>query len=157
MQQADYHHANISADKLRAHLQLQGSEILAMVQGIAEFNTTNTSRQRTTPTSSLGEYAHSIIHSIGNASAPTNISAQNSHYSGRDGLGGRNECTGCGIGERRIGIRTPDNTSFNRYDQSNYCHTHGAYNHILGDRTKKSLGHQDRSTFDNRMGGSNIF
>ena len=38
MQQVGYHHANMLADQLRADLQIQGTEILALVQSITIDN-----------------------------------------------------------------------------------------------------------------------
>ena len=38
MQQAGYHHANMLANNLRTDLQVQGTEMLAIVQELAEGN-----------------------------------------------------------------------------------------------------------------------
>ena len=38
MQQAGYHHANMLADQLRINLQVQGTEMLVIVQELADAN-----------------------------------------------------------------------------------------------------------------------
>ena len=82
---------------------------------------------------------------------------------GRGGQGGRGRQGGQGgFGGRRYGnrnrnCRTPDNANFVCRVTNQYCHTHGGYNHISGDCTRKASGHNDAATFDNRCGGSNAF
>ena len=62
-----------------------------------------------------------------------------------------------GGGRARVNRRTPDDATFNRRDESKYCHTHGACNHTSSDCNRKAPGHRNTATLTNRMGGSNVF
>ena len=157
MQQAGYHHANMLADKLRADLQMQGNEMLAMVQGFAESNITQPpEEEHPQPAPAANAVVQDSIQ-LEILRLLRDISAQNSQNSGRGGRGGRTGRTARGNGGPRIGTHTPDNASFNRRVTSNYCHTHGACNHDSRACTTKAPGHHDNATMDNRMGGSNAF
>ena len=75
-------------------------------------------------------------------------------FTGRGGQGGRD---GRGYGNRNMNCRTPDNANNTCCITDQYCHTHGGYNHTSGECTRKSPGHNDAASFDNRLGGSNEF
>ena len=160
MQQAGYHHANMLADKLRADLQMQGNEMLAMVQGFAEANSNQPSEEEQPhPAPAANAVVQDSIQ-LEILQLLRDLAGQNNRNSGRGGRGGRTgrtTRTARGNGGPRTYTRTPDDASFNRRVTTSYCHTHGACNHNSGACTTKAPGHQDNATMDNRMGGSNAF
>ena len=156
MQQARFHHANMLADQLWADLQLQGTEMLAMVQElvIADNNP---------PTSD----AQSPPQPAANAALQESVQLEMLRLlrkileERRGGPGGRGRGSGCGYGrgngDRNRNRCTSDNVIFARLITNSYCSTHGVCNHTLVDCTCKALGHRDNSTRENHMGGSNTF
>ena len=165
MQQAGYHHANMLADQLCTDLQVQGTEMLAIFQELADANA-NLPPAVVQPI--LEPAANAVIQDtikVEMIRLLRDIAIQNGNNGGRGGrgnYGGRGGYGGCGGyggrgNNRNRNCRTPDNASFLRRMTSLYCHTRRACNHISADCTRKAPGHEDLATLINRMGGSNAF
>ena len=158
MQQAGYHHANMLAQQLRTDLQVQGTEMLALVQGLAEANA-DPPPTEVHPTQA--PTANAVIQDaiqMEMLQLLRDIATRNNNNGGRGGRFGRGNRGGrTGRGNGGVNRRTPDNASFNRRVVTFYCHTHGACNHASADCSSKAPGHQDVATMENRMGGSNAF
>ena len=154
MQQAGYHHANMMAAQLRTTMTDCDTEMLAMLQGLAE--------QDANP-----PQAEVIPQPAPAANAATNQDIQlemlrilqeiQNTYTGRAGRGGRGGRGGQGDNNSNRNTRTPDNATFNRRVTNMYCHTYGGCNHNLTNCTRKAAGHKDGATMHNRLGGSNVF
>ena len=145
------------ASQLRADLNDQQTEMLAMVQNIVI--------QGLTPTQETPVEEHHAQQAA-NATIKGNVQLQMlqilqamqvAHANGNgnqyNGSGNQNG----GGRPPRANKRTPDNAAFTRLDKSKYCHTHGACNHASSECNRKAPGHRNTATLTNRMGGSNAF
>ena len=154
MQQAGYHHANMLAAQLRADLQVQGSEMLAMVQDMSV-------RDDIPPTDSRSPPEPAVNASVGDSVQLEMLRLLRQIAGNRQGGSGPSNRDSAGSGDasggRRRTRKTPDNASFPRDQTSLYCWTHGACNHLSKDCERKALGHKDTAKLANRMGGSNAF
>ena len=125
MQQAGYHDTNMLADQLRTDFQVQGTEMLAIVQELADANS-NTSLATVQPIPAPA--ANTVIQDtiqVKILRLLRNITTQNENnggrgdrgdrgnYGGRGGYRGRRGYRGCGNNGNR-NCHTPDNTSFFR-------------------------------------------
>ena len=164
MQQAGYHHANMLASQMRADLNNQQVELLAMVQDLVEPPPAQDIVEPAAPAqetmnATIADTVQlqilKILQDMQNTQIGGNARRGNSGATG----GGRNSGSGNGGGNQRQSInrRTPDNATFNRADTTKYCHTHGACNHSSAECNRKAAGHKDTATRANRMGGSNAF
>ena len=75
---------------------------------------------------------------------------------GRGGQGGWDGRVGR-EGSRNRNHRTPDNANNSRRLIKVYCRTHGGYNHLSRDCTRKAQGHRDEAAMTDQMSGSNTF
>ena len=126
MQQAGYHHANMLAAQLRADLQVQGSEMLAMVQEMSiDDNPPTDSRSPPEPAANA---------SVGDTVQVEMLRLLRQIARDRQGGSGTSDRDSAGSGEasggRRRTRKTPDNASFLRAKASLYCWTHGGCNHL---------------------------
>ena len=153
MQQAGYHHANMLAEQLRATMDNQGNEMLAMLQGLTEANTNPPTEEVLPPAPAANAAAHVDVQ----LEMLRILQEMHNGYTGRGGRGGRGNRGGQGNNSRQRNRRTPDNANFNRRITNQYCHTHGGCNHDSVDCTRKAQGHNDAATRTNRLGGSNAF
>ena len=164
MQQAGYHHANMLASQMRADLDNQQVQLMAMVQDLAEHQPAQDRVEQDAPPQEMMNATIAdtvqlqilkILQDMQNTQIGGNARQGNSGSTG----GGRNGGRGNGGGNQRQSVnrRTPDNATFNRADTTKYCHTHGACNHSSAECNRKAAGHKDTATRANRMGGSNAF
>ena len=159
MQQAGYHHANMLADQFRADLQLQGTEMLTLVQSMANIdNNPPIDEAQPPPQSPPVPVSNTVMQDnvqVGILRFLRDIANQNENncQRGRDGQEGRD---GRGGGTNR-NCHTPENVNVARRLTTLYCHTHGGCNHVSADCTSKVPGHKGNTMMENRMGGSSTF
>ena len=115
MQQAGYHHANMLAHQLRTDLQVQGTEMLALVQGLAEANA-DPPPTEVNPTQA--PTANAVIQDaiqMEMLQLLRDIATRNNNNGGQGGRFRRgNRVRRTGRGNGGVNRRTPDNASFNR-------------------------------------------
>ena len=158
IQQADYHHANMFAEQLYADLQLQGMEMLALVQSMVIDDNQ--------PVEEIQPPLHPQREPVANVVMQDNVQAKIlrllrdiAQHNGNNCRRGRNKQEGRGRrgGGNNHNCCTPDNAHFARFLNTLYCHTHGGCNHVSDDCTSKARGHKDNATKENCMGGSSSF
>ena len=154
MQSAGYHHANMLAAQLRVTMTDRDTEMLAMLQGMAEQDT-NPPQEKIIPPPAPA--ANAAIDQNIQLEMLRILQQMQSASNGRAGRGGRSGRGGRGDNNRNRNTRTPDDATFNRRITNMYCHTHGGCNHNSPECTRKAAGHKDGATMQNRLGGSNAF
>ena len=165
MQQAGYHHANMLAEQLRTDLQVQGTEMLAIVQEMAAATINPPENGNQPPPAPAANAAlqptaeTEMLQLLRTIAANCNLNGSNDGQGARNysrGQNGRGVNGGRGNAARVI-RRTPDNANFAWRITNLYCHTHGACNHTSIACTNQAPGHENEATMTNRMGGSNAF
>ena len=162
MQNAWYHHANILAAQQRTDLQRQGTEMLAMMQMMA-FEDNNLLNEDLHPSPAQpaanavvqDSVQQKILRLLRDISASGRIGRGDQGR--RDREGRRAGRAGRGKASRNCNRRTLDNAKFARKIINLYCWTHGRYNHISNDCTRKAQGHMDDATMDNYLAGFKVF
>ena len=162
MQQAGYHHANMLADQLRINLQVQGTEMLVIVQELADANANTPHVAIQSPPAPAANTVIQDTIKVEMLRLLRDIANQNGNNGGRGGRGGRGNYAGRGrYGGRGTAngsrnLRSPDNARFLCQMIFLYCHIHRACNHISADSTSKVPGHEDFAMMINCTGGSNV-
>ena len=153
MQQAGYHHANMLAAQLRTDLQVQGSDMLAMMQELSTQDNNPPIDARSPPEPARNATVkESVQLEVLRLLREIALNKQGGSGSSR----GSAESGGGEGGRSRI-RKTPNNASLVRRMVSLYCWTHGGCNHLSKDCKRKALGHKDDAKIGTRMGGFNTF
>ena len=134
MQQAGYHHANMLAQYLQATMEIQGTEIITILQDFAAVQDANPPVEALPPAPAAKALAQTdvqlemlrILEEIHQAydRGVRGLGGRRSQgYRGRQG--GQGGLGGRGYGNRNRNLCTLGNANFSRRVTDQYCHTHG--------------------------------
>ena len=161
MQQAGYHNANHLAQQIRDDMQHRENEIMSILHTAMDSNLVTPSlaySDLSTPTP--------LHHQSNSTQADTtqleilkllqriqSDMSTNAQPQPTNNANNRNNMAWTQRSQRK----TPDNASLPRKKTDKYCWTHGGSGHTSITCRAKAPGHQDNSTFENRLGGSNAY
>ena len=164
MQMAGYHHANHLADQLRQDIERRDNDLLTVIQSAMETASVPPSMapsEISLQTPPAQQQANSVRGDPIQMEMLKLLQQMQQMMTNQTSTQGNNNRTGNSDNNnrdrRRQPQKTPDDATFNRYNTSKYCWTHGACNHDSNQCRAKAQGHQDSATLDNRKGGSNAF
>ena len=143
-----------------ATIDTQGTKMLAMLQWLVIGDDNPPIEFIPPPTAPPDPEADAIAHTdvqMEMLRILQEMQQSNGGCSGRDGRCRRFGRGFSGRGGRERTRCTPDNTSFPRRVTDKYYHNHGGCNHDFPDCTKKTDGHNDAATIQNRLGGLNAY
>ena len=162
MQQANFHHVNMLADRPCEDLRQQGTQMLVMVQASAITDhkppivDVQPPLQPTANTVLQNSVQIEILRLLREISTECR-GGQGGKGRGSGDNNGLDHGYGLDYGESNRNSRTPDNTNVAPCITNSYCWTHRVCNHASVECTRKAPAHKDDAARDSCMGGSNAF
>ena len=160
MQQAGYHHANVLAKQLKTNMERQDQELFSVIQSVVDSIAPTASPPSISP-SDISSITPSQHQEKSVQTDPVHLKMlkilqQIQQYMFTQAQDPQQHNGSQTWTTKRTPKKTPDKVSYPRKQTDTYW-THGGSNNSSQEYQRKAPGHQDAATFDNCIGGSNVY